>query len=290
MVQVDTIERLLENPQLLLVSILIANELGNIIASSMATPFFLSYLGKRGEWIAIIVMTILIIFFCDILPKSFSIRNSEKVSLWIASPMHKCVLALSPLRWIINLLVNSLISLLKIKWDPMENIYMESEIKDLVDLGHQEGSLEKTERDLIHRVFRLSDTKVSMIMTPRKDIFMLPLEMSLEKILSQVKESHYSRIPIYSGDKDNIVGILNAKDLLIFLKVNSSQKFNLLKIIRKPLFIPPNKRIDDLLRELQHKKIHIAIVLDKDRRVKGLVTMEDILEELFGEIYDEYDR
>jgi len=285
-----TIERLLENPRRLLISILIANEIGNIAASSIATPLFITFLGERGEWIAVLAMTLTIIFLCDIVPKSLCINYPDKVSPVIARPMLKFVHIISPLRWSVNHLVDGVMSLLNIKRNPKENIYMEEEFRDLVDLGHREGSLDGTEKDLIHRVFRLSDTRVSRIMTPRKEMFMLPLELGFDKLISLVKEGHYSRIPVYSKDRNNIVGILNSKDLLPFLQGAEKRNFNATNILRKPFFISQDKRIDELLRELQHKKIHMAIVRNEQNIVNGLVTLEDILEEIFGEIYDEYDR
>ena len=284
------IARLLDNPRRLLISILIANEIGNIAASSIAAPIFISYFGKQGKWIAIMTMTLAIIFVCDIVPKSLCISYPDKVSRLIARPMMKFVQFITPLRWTINHLVDGVMSLLNVKRDPRENIYMEAEFKDLVDLGHREGSVEGTERDLIHRVFRLGDTRVFRIMTPRKEMFTLPLELGFEKLISLVKEGHYSRIPIYSGDKNNIVGVLNAKDLLPSVKGTRELTFNVSKILHKPLFISRNKRIDEILKELQLKKIHMAIVINEQGKVAGLVTMEDILEEIFGEIYDEYDR
>jgi putative hemolysin len=283
------IERLLDQPRRLLISILVGNEIVNVSASTLATPVFISYLGERGELIAIITMTFLTLFLGEIIPKSLGISYPETVSSLIARPMREFVQLVTPIRRVINRLVDAITSLLRIKRDPRETIYMEAEFKDLVDLGHREGSLEETEKEMIHRVFRLGDTTVSTIMTPKNQLFTLPLEVGFEKLLKLVKEKHYSRIPVYSQDKNNIVGILNAKDLLPFIAQTGGQRFSLATLLRKPLFVPQNKSIDELLRELQQKKVHIAIAVNEHGNVTGLVTMEDILEEIFGEIYDEYD-
>jgi putative hemolysin len=213
----------------------------------------------------------------------------DKISLLVSRPILGFVQFITPVRWLIKSLVDGVTTLFRIKRDPRENIFMEEEFKDLVDLGQREGSLEEAERDLIHRVFRLSDTRVSAIMTPKEQMFTLPLELGFEKLIKLVKDKQYSRIPIYSKDRNNIVGILNVKDLLPFINRGRHQEPGLLKLLRRPLFIPLNKRIDDLLKELQKKKIHLAIVVNEEGKVSGLVTMEDILEEIFGEIYDEYD-
>jgi putative hemolysin len=283
------VENLLDQPRRLLISILVGNEIGNIVASTIAGPLFISYLGEQGKWIAVFTMTFIIIFFCDIIPKSLGFSYPEKISSNVARPLMKFIQIIAPVRWIINHLVDGVTSLLRVKRDPMENIYMETEFKDLVDLGHREGSLEKTEKDLIHRVFRLGDTKVSTIMTPKAQMFILPVELGFEKLIKLVKEKQYSRIPIYSKDRNNIIGIINAKDLLPFINKSGGQKLDLTKVLRKPLFVSQNKRIDELLRELQQKKVHLAIAVNEHGNVTGLVTMEDILEEIFGEIYDEYD-
>ncbi|HUT83031.1 MAG TPA: hemolysin family protein [Thermodesulfobacteriota bacterium] len=284
------VEKLLGQPRRLLISILAGNEIVNISLSALATPLFISSLGEGGKLIAIFTMTFLILFLGEIIPKSLAIAYPDSVSSVIARPMMRFVQIITPVRWAIKHVVDAITSLLRIKRDPRENIFMEAEFKDLVDLGHRDGSIEGTERELIHRVFRLGDTRVARIMTPKEQMFALPLEIGFGKLIAQVKEGHYSRIPIYSRDRDNIVGILNAKDLLPFVTSTGDKKLNLTEVLRKPLFVPENKRIDELLRELQQKKIHMAIVVREDGRVVGLVTMEDILEEIFGEIYDEYDR
>jgi len=286
---VGTIEKLLDQPRRLLISILLGNEIGNIVASTLVTPLFLSYLGDRGRWIAIMTMTFLIVFLCDIIPKSIGLAHPERITTTVARPMMGFVRFIAPLRWILNYLIDRITSFLGIRRDPRENIFMEAEFKDLVDLGRREGSIEEAERNLIHRVFRLGDTRVAMVMTPREQIFSLPLDLGFEKMLKQVKEKQYSRIPIYSKDRNNIVGILNAKDLLPLTCDKVNQNMTLMKLLRKPLLVPANQRIDELLRELQQKKVHMAIVVNERGTVIGLVTMEDILEEIFGEIYDEYD-
>ena len=165
---------------------------------------------------------------------------------------------------------------------------MEGELRALIDTGHKEGILEKSQRDLIHRVFELDDTEVGEIMTPRVDMFCLPRSLKIQNIRMEIIRHGYSRVPVYDSDPDNIVGILYAKDLLTGLTSNN-QNPALLQLLKKPYFIPLEKRAGSVLKDFQAKKIHMAIVVDEYGGVAGLVTMEDILESLFGDIYDERD-
>jgi putative hemolysin len=165
---------------------------------------------------------------------------------------------------------------------------MEDELRVLIDAGHEEGVLEKTHRDLIHRVFKLGDTDVEAIMTPRIDMFCLPLSLGMSDLKREILEGGYSRVPVYGTDRDDILGILYAKDLLQGL-VGDEKEHTLMSLLRKPYFVPLERRADSLLKDFQIRKIHMAVVVDEYGGVAGLVTMEDILENLFGEIYDERD-
>jgi putative hemolysin len=170
-----------------------------------------------------------------------------------------------------------------------ESIFYEKEFKDLVDTGHREGVLKKEEYALIHKILKFNDTVVSSIMTPRSKMFILPDDLPLDQVIARVKDQHFSRVPVYSQNKNAFIGILNAKDLTTVAAKGDRTITTVADIIRPPYFTSPDKRIQVLLKEFQVGKIHLALVADSSGQCIGLVTMEDMLEELFGEIYDEFD-
>lgn len=170
-----------------------------------------------------------------------------------------------------------------------ESIFFEEEFKELVEVGHKEGIIEKEEREMIHKILRFGDTIVSSIMTPRSGMFTLPHDLDLDHIIKEVTDNHLSRIPIYKQKKNNIIGVLNAKDLLTLRNTQDTTSTSILSIIRQPYFVPEDKKIHEVFKEFQDNKIHLALVVNENGNVIGLFTMEDLLEELFGEIYDEFD-
>ncbi len=284
------IETLLERPRRLLISILLGNELVNITASAVAASICISMLGDSGKWVAIAVMIPLLLTFGEILPKTTAIYRSEQCSRVVAGPLSFFARAVFPIRWIIGKIVDGVLRVFGSQAETQESIFREEEIRDLVDVGHQEGVLEKQERELIHKVFRFGDTIVASVMTPKGAVFSLPLQLDPTELLAEVRKERYSRVPIYSGEKNNIVGILNTKDLLaLSLERGEGEKINIHRLLRPPHFVPPSKKIDELLRECQKQRIHMAIVVNEYGHCTGLVTVEDLLEEIFGEIYDEYD-
>jgi putative hemolysin len=204
----------------------------------------------------------------------------------LAKPISIFVRIIFPIRWIIRIVVDRLTSLLGKQEEKEESIFFEEEFKELVEVGHKEGIIEKEEREMIHKILKFGDTLVSSIMTPRSDMFSLPYDSDIDHIIREINENHFSRIPIYKHEKNNIIGVLNAKDLLT---LRNKQDKTIISIIRKPYFVPKGKKIQEVLNEFQDKKIHLALVVNEYGSVIGLVTMEDLLEELFGEIYDEFD-
>jgi putative hemolysin len=257
----------------------------------MAASLCISLAGTNGKWIAIAVMTPLILLFGEILPKTIAVSNSEKFSLWVAKPISIFARAIFPVRWIIRVVVDRITALFGTHKERDESIFYEEEFKELVDVGHKEGILETEEREMIHKILNFGDTIVSSIMTPRADMLTLPHDADLTQIIKEVNDNHFSRIPVYKQDRFNIVGVLNAKDLLTLRNtpVTVGDGAIISSIIRPPYFVPKDKKIQDLFKEFQEGKIHLALVVNENGSVVGLVTMEDLLEELFGEIYDEFD-
>jgi len=280
------IQELLEKPRRLLISILIGNESINITASALVASLCISLAGTQGKWLAIAIMTPLILIFGEVIPKTIAVSYSEKSSLLVAKPISIFVRIIFPIRWIIRIVVDRLTSLLGKQEEKEESIFFEEEFKELVEVGHKEGIIEKEEREMIHKILKFGDTLVSSIMTPRSDMFSLPYDSDIDHIIREINENHFSRIPIYKHEKNNIIGVLNAKDLLT---LRNKQATTIISIIRKPYFVPKGKKIQEVLNEFQDKKIHLALVVNEYGSVIGLVTMEDLLEELFGEIYDEFD-
>ena len=282
-------QKLLENPRRLLISILVGNECINITASALAASLCISMVGSKGKWIAIAIMTPLILLFGEVLPKTIAVSHSEKFSLWVVKPIDMFARVIFPLRWIIRKVVDALTSLVSTQAERNESVFYEKEVKELVDAGHREGILEKEEQEIIHNIFKFNDTLVSAIMTPYSSMFTLPHDLTIEKAIKQVRKQHFSRIPVHEQEKDTLIGVLNAKDLLTISVKHDGRTTPISTIIRPPYFIAQDKKIQVLLKEFREKKIHLALVVNKDGNVIGLVTMEDLLEELFGEIYDEFD-
>ncbi len=283
------VQELIEKPRRLLISILIGNESANIAASALAASLCISLLGNQGKWLAIAIMTPLILVFGEVIPKTIAVSYSEKSSLWVAKPISVFARIIFPIRWIIRILVDRIVSLLAKQEEKKESIFFEEEFKELVEVGHKEGIIEKDEREMIHKILKFGDTIVSSIMTSRADMFTLTHDYDIDHITKEIKENHFSRVPIYKHEKNNIIGILNAKDLLTLREKQHVTNKNIFSILRQPYFVPERKKIQEVLNEFQEKKIHLALVVNEYGSVIGLVTMEDLLEELFGEIYDEFD-
>ncbi len=284
----ETIARLLERPRRLIISILIGNEMVNIAASAVMASIIIGLLGRGRGWVSIIIMTPLLMLFGEVTPKSLAVCHNERLSLWLARPIAGFTHLISPLRWVFRQLSERVIRLFGGGGKGTGTI-MEAEIKTIVDLGREEGVLEETEREVIHKIFEFGDTLVSEIMVPRPDIFSLPEDMSLGEVMARVREKRFSRIPIYHGEQDNVVGVLYAKELLPLVRRRDFREEERLpaSLLKKPLFVPSGKKTGELFRELQIKRTHIALVVDEHGDLAGLVTMEDLLEEIFGEIADE---
>jgi len=266
------------------------NDLVNIMASVIATYFFVSLLGEHGKWLTIAIMTPLTLIFAEVIPKTIGVTHNEKIAPLISGPLNTLAKLISPLHWILIKLTDCFIKLSGIKKHKPSPTIMEDDFRDMVDLSYKDGELKIVERDLIHNVFEFSDTHVSEVMTPKENMFCLSHDMDAESITRFVKKKHYSRIPVFKENINNIIGILYAKDLLKVVTKEYKGKAELLQgICRRPYFIQENKKIDEVFYSMKQQRTHIAICLTEQGNVSGLITLEDLLEELFGEIYDEHD-
>ncbi|MBC8443966.1 HlyC/CorC family transporter [Candidatus Woesearchaeota archaeon] len=278
----ETIAKLKKDPHRLLINIAIANNIVNIFATSFATAVAIKLFGSYGVGIATGVMTFLVLTFGEIIPKTLATKNAESIALSVAKPIYLIGIILTPIIKFFDGMTHLITK------GGVDKKVTEEEIKTLIAMGEEEGAIEKVEKEMIHNIFTFNDIDVWEVMTPRTEIFALDFDVELKEVISTIKNTGFSRIPIYEKRIDNIKGILYVKDLLSYINHNKP-KVKLNEIIRPAFFIPRNKRIDNLLKEFQNRKTHIAIIVDEHGGVEGLVTLEDLLEEIIGEVYDEDD-
>jgi len=287
------VARLMQDPRLLLASILTGNTVVNTAAAVIAALFTVDLAGRYG-WdsnlavvVEVAVVTLIILFFAELIPKIQSLRNPEKWAQNTSMAVYFAKWLFFPLAWPLAGFTRWSGKLLGV--DRRQTIGMTTEeLRALVEVGHEHGALEADEKKMIHSIFELGDTSVHEVMVPRIDVIAVPKGASLEDVIALVTKHGHSRLPVYDGVIDNIIGVVHVKDLL-----NSSLDppvFDLSDHIRKPYVVPEDKKIDDLLREFQSQRVHMAIVTDEYGGVAGIVTLEDIIEEIVGEIQDEYDK
>jgi len=275
------IEYLLKKPSKLLITIYLGNDFVNVAISAIVTSICIHIFGDVGISVAIGIATFLLIVFGDIAPKTFAIKNNERVALFSAYPLKIFYIIVSPIQKIFSVAANRAISIFGGKRLDEEPVITEEELRTLIDVGEDEGAIKSEEREMIQSVFELGDTRAEEIMTRREDILSIDVNADIRYAISS---SYYSRIPVYEDSIDNIVGILYLKDLMKY--TYHEQILPKLKdILHPPFIVSGKKRVNELLKEFQKKKVHIAIVLDEYNKVAGLVTMEDVLTELVGEIY-----
>ncbi|HSR12745.1 MAG TPA: hemolysin family protein [Thermodesulfobacteriota bacterium] len=284
------IERLLRHPRRLIISILIGNEALNVAISSLASALFIGLWGDSAKWLAIPAVLLGIILLGEVLPKTIAVRDPERTSAWVARPVARYVEIVGPVHWVVRKVVDGLFWLARVRPETASASMMEEDFKEFTETSVREGAVEESEKDFIHRVFKFSDQTVRTVMTPRSAVFTLPLETRIGEAVDILRENRFSRIPVYRNSKEEIVGVLYAKDLLRVRRQRSVEERDLRAFLRKPHFIPLSMKLNILFQELQKKRIHLAVVVDEYGKMAGIVTLEDLLEELFGEIYDELDR
>ena len=278
----ESLYRLKQNPQRLIITILIGNNLVNIGAAAIATSLFTKMFGSSGVGIATGVMTFLVLIFGEITPKTFATQNAERMSLIISRPIEILSIILLPFVKFFHAISKGMSMILGSR---KEKKLSEDELRTIVTMGVEEGILNKEAAEMIHNILEFEGTKVTEIMTPSVDIKMVDGNKRLKDVIDFVIKSPFSRYPVYINDNDKIIGILDIDDVLRYIK---DRKLNVKvkNISRKPFFVPESKEIDDLLTEFEGKETPIAMVVDEYGDVVGLVTMEDILEEIVGDIFD----
>jgi putative hemolysin len=283
------VQPLLTRPHDLLVTILVGITLANIGASALAASIAATLFGPAGLVVAIGAMTILLVVFGEVLPMSLAVEHPERYSAWVSRPVAWLSTILWPVRKVLGALTAMTLRLLGSERPRGEPEISEEELRTMVDVGAREGVVDRTEREMIHKVFELEDTVIREVMVPRPDMFCLDVATPSAEILPLLRENVHSRVPVFEETVDHIVGVLYTKDLLPHL-AGLPPDFELRAHLHPPYFVPESKRADALLREFQAKKLHLAIVVDEYGGTAGLVTMEDLLEELVGEIRDEFDE
>jgi len=281
--------RLIERPHDLLVTLLVGITLINIGAAAIATRVAHQLFGPRwGLVVDILGMVLLLTTFGEVLPMTLAVKYPERFLALVGRAVEWLATVLAPVRTVLGAFTNLTVSLTGRQAGAQPEL-TEDELRTLVDVGASEGVVEREEREMIHKVFELEDTTVRSLMVPRTDMFCLPLDTPVARILPALSEQLHSRVPIYEGSIDVIVGILYTKDLLPYVG-GLPPDFDLRGHLHPPYFVPESKRADALLQEFQAKKLHMAIVVDEFGGTAGLVALEDLLEELVGEIADEYDE
>ncbi len=277
------IAALLRSPRMLLVTILFGNLLVNIASTSAVTALAIGLFGERGVGIAVLVMTFLILIFGEITPKSLAMKNAVTVAVAAVPLLKLFMIVFTPVRFVLGRIADFAVERSRRIFGNSSDAYGARELATAVELGHHEGLFDRFETELLTNLFLFVETTVREIMTPRVEVFSLDVETPLNDVIMQVRDRGFSRVPLYEGQSDNIVGVLLAKDLL---RYSRDERVSLREIMRPARFVPDSKKIRDLFGELIAVKQHIVMVVDEFGAFDGVVTLEDILEEIFGNIRD----
>ena len=270
----------------MLSAILIGNNLVNITASSLATSLAYSFGGYMIS-IATAALTVAILIFGEITPKNYATLNAEKITLRYIPVLSFFMTIMTPFIFIIDLFSRIFMKLLRVDSDAANKAMTEEELRTIVDVSHEDGVIESDEKKMIYNVFDLGDADAKDIMVPRVNVTFADVNSTYEELIDIFREDRFTRLPVYEDTQDNIVGIINMKDLLLY---DPDERFDIRSFLRKPHFTYEYKDISELLVEMRESTFNIAIVLDEYGEMTGLITLEDILEEIVGDILDEYDE
>lgn len=285
----ESLLKVVEDPAPYLNIVLLLTLLSHISATVIATGLAIRRFDQAGEALAAVIMTVVIFVFAELAPKTYSVQFTDRAALTMGRPVFWLGRLLQPVGKLLLMLSNAVMVVLPGKGLPKGPFISEEEIRHLVDVAEEEEEIEEEERELIHSIFEFGDTVVREVMVPRPDMVAIRSDASVDEALEKIIEAGFSRVPIYEGDTDNIIGVLYAKDLL--KRVHEGTKnVRLSSLGRAPTFVPEQKKVSELLREMQDQRVHMAIVVDEYGGTAGLVTIEDLIEEIVGEIVDEYDK
>lgn len=283
----DIVLKTIENSSKMLSAILIGNNLVNNFSAALATALAIKMFGSGSVGIVTGALTILILIFGEITPKTYATANAEKLSLAYASVILALMKVLTPVIFIINRICRFLLKLLHVDADASLNTMTEMELRTIVDVSHKDGVIEEEERQMIYNVVDFGDSQAKDVMVPRADVVSVSETASYAEIKDIFRAEKYTRLPVYRDDRDNITGIVNIKD---FFFSDDTESFKVSDIMYKPYFTYEFKKTSELLVEMQENSVSIAIVLDEYGAAVGMISLEDLLEEIVGEIRDEYDE
>lgn len=286
------VSNLIQKPDKFLRLVLIGTNIAVIVSSTVSSALAMHIWGDRGVTISILFTTLIILVFCEIIPKTIAQNNSQKISLKAAYFLKIASYILYPIEvffsWISNFIIRIFTGK---KYVPLNAFFTKKDLKLIFEVGEKEGVLEKKEQNMIERILNLNDIFVKNVMIPQKYMVAVEENTCLEEAVRLMNKEGLSRIPVYQNNINNIIGFIYAKDFLIGdLKKKLSKSIILLGLIHPPYSVSESKRVTTLLKEFQRKKVHIAVVINKENKISGVVTIEDLLEEIFGEIEDEFDK
>ena len=295
----DAALRVTEDSERLIGAVLLGNNIVNILSASLATALFTALFGEGGVAIATLVMTALVLVFAEVMPKTYAISNPEAAASRVAPAIAVVVRVFAPVVDVVRALVRAMLRAVGVDIDPDSRIMSaQEEIMGVIALGHSEGGVEKEDRDRLLGALDLGDRAVEEIMLHRSGIEMVDVDAAPEAILDQCLASRHTRLPVYRGEPENVIGVIHAKDLLRAVDtrvrgerggVKAIAELDLAEVMKAPYFIPETTTLDDQLRQFLRQHTHFALVVDEYGALQGLITLEDILEEIVGEITDEYD-
>ncbi len=289
--------RMTEDSERLIGSVLLGNNVVNILAASLATALFTRLFGESGVALATLVMTLLVLIFAELLPKNYANTKAEKTAARVSPVIAVVIFLFSPIVGAVRILVRGVLRLFGVQTDPDSKILSaREEIAGAITLGHSEGAVEKEHRDRLLGALDLHERMVEEIMLHRSKIEMINADATPEEILSQALQSPHTRLPVYRGETENIIGVIHAKDLLRAMdgltrgqNAKGIENFSITDVAMKPYFVPDTTTLDEQMRQFLRRKTHFALVVDEYGALRGLITLEDILEEIVGEITDEFD-
>ncbi|MDD5561139.1 MAG: hemolysin family protein [Candidatus Omnitrophica bacterium] len=285
----QNVQRLVTKLDKVIAAILIGNNLVNIAISSIVTGIFVQIYGYHwGVVAATFTTTILLLIFCEVTPKIFSAKHSDKVALIAAPLMEVIVVILKPLIALFIGISNLILKIFGVEPSRRSPLITEEELRTMIEIGKEEGVLSEEERKMLHRIFEFGDTKLSDVMVAKDNIVAVNINTGSEDLLNLFVEEGHARLPVYNGSLENIVGIVYARDLLYILREKGL--FLLQDLLHDACYVPGSMRVNELLKRFQTEKIQIAIVTDKDKKTLGLVTLEDLLEEIVGEIEERHSK
>ncbi|MEK7698166.1 MAG: hemolysin family protein [Nitrospirota bacterium] len=286
-----TAQKIRDQHDRLFSAVILSGNLFTVLATSVGTALALKFFGEEyGIIISTIIMTFLTVIFGELAPKTFAVTHAEKVALFMAKPMEMYIKLISPLAWIFSKLSNLIIRFFGGEIKPTPQFLTEEEMKAMISIGEEEGTLEKEEKEMLHKVFEFGDKKVSEAMVPRTEIVAVSEDAVVADVLELITTERYSRYPVIKETVDNIIGILYVKDILIKMaKEEIAPDTSIATLIRDAYYIPESKMVTELLDEMQKHKFQIAIIVDEHGGTAGLITLEDIMEEIVGGLQDEFE-